>query len=47
MYLIFWPKTTSWWLGVSTGRAGSGLCLTRNRPEFLGWVKIRTETDLY
>ena len=26
------------------GSSGSGLCLTRNRPEFLGWVKIRTET---
>ena len=34
-------------VGVSTGRARSVLCLTRTRSEFLGWVKIGTETDPY
>ena len=32
-------------LGVSTGRAGSGLCPTRNRPDLVGWIKIWPETD--
>jgi len=31
----------------SRGVYGSGLCLTRNRPEFLGWAKTRIETDPY
>ena len=32
-------------VGVSTGRAGSGLCPTRTRPECGGWIKNWPETD--
>ena len=42
------------WLGVSTGRVGSGLGSTRNRPDLVGWLdggpaadceKSRVESD--
>ena len=29
-------------VGLSTGRAGSGLCPTRTRPDFIGWEKSLT-----
>ena len=29
------------WLGVSTGRTRLGLCLTRTRPDIIGWGRFR------
>ena len=32
-------------LGLSTGRSGSGLCPTRNRPDQIGWPEIQPAAD--
>ena len=33
------------WLGVSTGRVGSGLCPTQARPDIIGWGRFQLATD--
>ena len=32
-------------LGLSTGRSGSGLCPTRNRPDQIGWANFQPAAD--
>ena len=32
-------------VGLSTGRSGSGLCPTRNRPDQIGWPEIQPAAD--
>ena len=41
----FCSKNPLWKLGVSTGRSGSGLCPTRNRPDDIGFPARKPAAD--